>query len=138
MLSGKLRKREGKTCPRTTITTLRYRFRGYRRASNEWTANTIGFRFGLGKRPAKIVVNCSIRNARDRGATLTFILTSLHVNMPLMSGRTILRSSKGGSNFKLRHYPFFAPSFRGVSEVSEPGIHNHDREYGFRACAKWR
>ncbi len=20
----------------------------------------------------------------------------------------------------------------------EPGIHNHDREYGFRACAKWR
>jgi hypothetical protein len=20
----------------------------------------------------------------------------------------------------------------------EPGIHNHDREYGFRSCAKWR
>ena len=20
----------------------------------------------------------------------------------------------------------------------EPGIHNHDRDYGFRACAKWR
>ena len=20
----------------------------------------------------------------------------------------------------------------------EPGIHNHDGEYGFRACAKWR
>jgi hypothetical protein len=20
----------------------------------------------------------------------------------------------------------------------EPGIYNHDREYGFRACAKWR
>jgi hypothetical protein len=20
----------------------------------------------------------------------------------------------------------------------EPGIHNHDNEYGFRACAKWR
>jgi hypothetical protein len=20
----------------------------------------------------------------------------------------------------------------------EPGIHNHDRKYGFRACAKWR
>jgi hypothetical protein len=20
----------------------------------------------------------------------------------------------------------------------KPGIHNHDREYGFRACAKWR
>jgi len=20
----------------------------------------------------------------------------------------------------------------------EPGIHNNDREYGFRACAKWR
>jgi hypothetical protein len=29
-------------------------------------------------------------------------------------------------------------SFRGASETSEPGIHNHDREYGFRACAKWR
>jgi hypothetical protein len=26
----------------------------------------------------------------------------------------------------------------GASETSEPGIHNHDREYGFRACAKWR
>ena len=22
--------------------------------------------------------------------------------------------------------------------ASEPGIHNHDREYGFRACAKGR
>jgi hypothetical protein len=30
------------------------------------------------------------------------------------------------------------PSFRGASEASEPGIHNHDRGYGFRACAKWR
>jgi hypothetical protein len=28
-------------------------------------------------------------------------------------------------------------SFRGARE-REPGIHNHDREYGFRACAKWR
>jgi hypothetical protein len=27
-------------------------------------------------------------------------------------------------------------SFRGASEASEPGIHNHRREYGFRACAK--
>ena len=26
-------------------------------------------------------------------------------------------------------------SFRGASEASEPGIHNHHREYGFRACA---
>jgi hypothetical protein len=22
--------------------------------------------------------------------------------------------------------------------LREPGIHNHDREYGFRASAKWR
>jgi hypothetical protein len=29
------------------------------------------------------------------------------------------------------------PSFRGA-RLREPGIHNHDREYGFRACAKWR
>jgi len=29
-------------------------------------------------------------------------------------------------------------SFRGVSEASEPGMNNHDREYGFRACAKRR
>jgi hypothetical protein len=29
------------------------------------------------------------------------------------------------------------PSFRGALS-REPGIHNHDREYGFRACAKWR
>src|SRR5258705_11687164 len=28
------------------------------------------------------------------------------------------------------------PSFRGASKASEPGIHNHDREYGFRRCAK--
>jgi hypothetical protein len=33
----------------------------------------------------------------------------------------------------------------GASETSEPGIHNHDREYGFsdvqlhiKACAEWR
>jgi hypothetical protein len=29
-------------------------------------------------------------------------------------------------------------SFRGVSEASEPGIHNPRREYGFRGCAKRR
>jgi hypothetical protein len=29
-------------------------------------------------------------------------------------------------------------SFRGVSEANESGIHNHHREYGFRACAKRR
>jgi hypothetical protein len=29
------------------------------------------------------------------------------------------------------------PSFRGAL-LREPGINNHDREYGFRACAKWR
>src|SRR6202171_2333867 len=29
-------------------------------------------------------------------------------------------------------------SFRGASGRSEPGIHNHCREYGFRACAEWR
>src|SRR5207253_3803101 len=34
--------------------------------------------------------------------------------------------------------PVRSPSFRGASETSEPGIHNHNREYGFRACAKWR
>ena len=28
----------------------------------------------------------------------------------------------------------FNPSFRGAL-LREPGIHNHDREYGFRACA---
>jgi len=33
---------------------------------------------------------------------------------------------------------FFISSFRGASETSEPGIHNHDGEYGFRACAKSR
>jgi hypothetical protein len=33
---------------------------------------------------------------------------------------------------------FFISSFRGASETSEPGIHNHDREYGFRASAKSR
>jgi hypothetical protein len=26
----------------------------------------------------------------------------------------------------------------GASRSDQPGIHNHDREYGFRACAKWR
>jgi hypothetical protein len=29
-------------------------------------------------------------------------------------------------------------SFRGASEARKPGIHNHDREYGFRACAASR
>src|SRR5258705_2967175 len=32
----------------------------------------------------------------------------------------------------------FLLSFRGASETSKPGIHNHDREYGFRASAKRR
>jgi ribosomal protein L34 len=32
----------------------------------------------------------------------------------------------------------FKPSFRGASAASEPGIHNHDREHGFRAGAKRR
>ena len=26
----------------------------------------------------------------------------------------------------------------GRATRREPGIHNHDREHGFRACAKWR
>jgi hypothetical protein len=26
----------------------------------------------------------------------------------------------------------------GASRSDEPGIYNHDREYGFRACAKRR
>jgi hypothetical protein len=26
----------------------------------------------------------------------------------------------------------------GAPQSGEPGIHNHDREYGFRACAKRR
>src|ERR1700681_3092197 len=26
-----------------------------------------------------------------------------------------------------------SPSFRGASKASEPGIHHHDREHGFRA-----
>jgi hypothetical protein len=26
----------------------------------------------------------------------------------------------------------------GRATLREPGIHNHDRAYGFRACAKWR
>ncbi len=30
---------------------------------------------------------------------------------------------------------FHYPSFRGVSETSEPGIHHHDRDFRFRACA---
>jgi len=33
-------------------------------------------------------------------------------------------------SFYLRH--------SGASRSDEPGIHNHDREYGFQACAKWR
>ena len=33
----------------------------------------------------------------------------------------------------LIHASTAAPSFRGASEASEPGIHNQGREYGFRA-----
>jgi hypothetical protein len=40
--------------------------------------------------------------------------------------------------FEMMPIAIYAPSFRGASETSEPGIHNHEREYGFRACAKWR
>jgi hypothetical protein len=34
----------------------------------------------------------------------------------------------------IHHWP---PSFRGAL-LREPGIHNHRREYGFRACANGR
>jgi hypothetical protein len=32
-------------------------------------------------------------------------------------------------------YEFSPSSFRGDAPASSPGIHNHDREYGFRARA---
>jgi hypothetical protein len=32
----------------------------------------------------------------------------------------------------------FHPSVIPGRAKREPGIHNHEREYGFRACAKWR
>jgi hypothetical protein len=32
----------------------------------------------------------------------------------------------------------YRSSFRGASKASEPGIHNHGAEYGFRARAKRR
>ena len=35
-------------------------------------------------------------------------------------------------------FPRRLSSFRGTSETSEPGIHNHDQEYGFRSCASGR
>jgi hypothetical protein len=42
---------------------------------------------------------------------------------PVISGREVCVKIDGFVNF--------APT-------SEPGIHNHDREYGFRACASGR
>src|SRR5712691_2292235 len=33
---------------------------------------------------------------------------------------------------------YHCPSRQQPTWMREPGIHNHDREYGFRACAKWR
>jgi hypothetical protein len=51
-------------------------------------------------------------------------------------GITLIRFNKFG--FTRKRDPLAEPSFRGVSEANEPGIHNHDREYGFRACAKRR
>jgi hypothetical protein len=33
---------------------------------------------------------------------------------------------------------FFFCNFGGARAATEPGIHNHDGEYGFRACAKRR
>src|SRR5258708_13476151 len=36
----------------------------------------------------------------------------------------------------MRRHLTIKSSFRGASETSKRGIHNHDREYGFRACAK--
>ena len=36
----------------------------------------------------------------------------------------------------LRHSPMCNCTSEGASKASEHGIHNHDREYGFRARAK--
>jgi hypothetical protein len=37
-----------------------------------------------------------------------------------------------------RRQSTFHPSVIPGRAKREPGIHNHDREHGFRACAKWR
>src|SRR5256886_8029400 len=62
---------------------------------------------------------------------------------PDISGRSIDRNvlvngSHGYVILVLEPVRSELPSFRGASVTSEPGIHNHDREYGFRTCAKWR
>jgi hypothetical protein len=59
--------------------------------------------------------------------------------------------ASASSTNKIRHFDRTSPSvytivvhfvnplsFRGASATSEPGIHNHNREYGFRARAKRR
>jgi hypothetical protein len=43
-------------------------------------------------------------------------------------GRIAPRDANARLEFQQRQC---TPSFRGVSEANEPGIHNHDREYGF-------
>jgi hypothetical protein len=54
-----------------------------------------------------------------------------------------LRETHHLSKLQLMGIAYAPPILGAVSVIPgrakrEPGIHNHDREYGFRACAKWR
>ena len=54
---------------------------------------------------------------------------------PLSTNRPSGKSPHGGEEqIALESRMEISPSFRGAL-LREPGIHNHDREYGFRACA---
>jgi hypothetical protein len=68
---------------------------------------------------------------------------SVHVGRPdeVAHGRNDAMARKGrGSGLGDVHFS----SFRGRAKreprcaIAHQRIHNHDREYGYRACAKWR
>src|SRR5882672_1580059 len=60
-------------------------------------------------------------------ATLRFIIGALEY--------WVARSSRAMTTVSVDDAP---NRHSGASRSDEPGIHNHDREYGFRACAKRR
>ncbi len=56
----------------------------------------------------------------------------------------VAQPAKAEATKQSMHFRFNFQTANSVENVipgrakREPGIHNHDREYGFRACAKWR
>ena len=72
---------------------------------------------------------------RDQGLDMGLVALAMqNVHRPIMDFGLAGRCGRADSHERDSQATFVIPG----RAQREPGIHNHDREYGFRACAKWR